>query len=237
MEVLSELMGVPSEPTAASTEEGPEHFSWILLIPFGSAVVYYIFFYPADPLLLVFTPILLTFASLIYWCRHNGELFKRLRLRSEGIKGAIKIGVGAGVGLAIFNLFVILKLTVWLGYSYDFLRLTPHAHFPFWLMFPFGILMISLMIEVLFRGFILGRLWLLMQDIRGGTILSIFLSALLFSFDPFMMIYFRGYHWLALIDGVVWGGLLLKTENLASSIAAHTVEVWIIYFILKIFYV
>jgi membrane protease YdiL (CAAX protease family) len=185
---------------------------------------------------LVFTPILLTLLCLICWWRWNGGSLHQLRLRKEGVGEAVRVGAVAGAALALFNLFVILKLTIWLGYSYDFLQLTPHADLPFWLMFPFGILIIAFIIEVLFRGWMLGRLWVLMENIRGGAALSIFLSALFFSFDPFMVIYFKGYHWLALSDGLVWGGLLFKTRNLASTIAAHTVEVWIIYFILKTFY-
>jgi membrane protease YdiL (CAAX protease family) len=234
MEVLSESMAAPSGAAPSSSKRGPEPFSRLLLVPFGSIFIYYVFFYPKTDLLLVFTPVLLTFLSLVCWCRWN--TFHQLHLRKEGIIKAIMMGAGVGLGLGFFNLFVILKLTPWLGYSYDFLRLTPHAHFPFWVMFPIGIFMIGFVIEVLFRGWILGELKGLMQNRWGGTPLSIFLSALLFSFDPFMVAYFRGYHWLALSDGLVWGALLFKTQNLASPIAAHTVEVWIIYFILKMFY-
>lgn len=236
MEILNGSVAERSEVSRSSSKEGPEPFSWRLLVPCGSILIYFLFFYPASHLLLVFTPLILALFALICWWRWDHGSFSRLYLRKEGLKEALLLGAAAGVGLALFNLFVILKLTVWLGYSYDFLQLTPHAHLPISLMLPFGILAIGFIIEVLFRGWILGRLWALMKNIRGGTYLSIFLSALIFSFDPFMVVYFKGYHWLALSDGIVWGGLLLKTQNLGSTIAAHTVEVWIVYSILKVFY-
>ncbi|MBI3811006.1 MAG: hypothetical protein HY283_02200 [Nitrospirae bacterium] len=47
---------------------------------------------------------------------------------------------------------------------------------------------------------------------------------------------FRGYHWLALTDGLIWGGLLLRTRNLSSTITAHAVEVIMVYSTLRIFY-
>lgn len=233
MEVLN---GPMAERSRASRSSSKEPFSWLLLVPCGSVLIYFLFFYPASHLLLVFTPLILALFTFICWWRWDQGSLSRLYLRKEGLKEAILLGAAAGIVLASFNLFVILKLTLWLGYSYDFLQRTPHAHFPIWLMLPFGILIIGFAIEVLFRGWILGRLWALMKDIRGGAYLSIFLSALVFSFDPFMVIYFKGYHWLALSDGIIWGGLLLKTQNLGSTIAAHTVEVWIVYSILKIFY-
>ncbi len=233
MEVLN---GPMAERSGVSRSSSKEPSSWLLLIPLGSILVYYIFFYPSSHLLLVFTPLILTLFSLIGWWRWDGGGFQHLRLRKEGLKEAVLMGAGAGAVLALFNLFVILKLTVWFGHSYDFLQQTPHAHLPIWLMLPFGILLISFIVELLFRGWILGRLWMLTKNMPGGAYLSILLSALVFSFDPFMVVYFRGYHWLALSDGLVWGGLLLKTQNLASTIAAHTVEVWIVYFILKVFY-
>lgn len=170
------------------------------------------------------------------WIRLNSERSERLYLHKKGVKGAVSKGIAVGIGLGLLNLFVIVKLTPWLGYSNEFLRETPHADLPLWAMFPFGILLISLLVEVLFRGWILGRFLSLFRAARGGTCYAVLLSALYFSFDPFMVIYFKGYHWLALTDGIVWGALLLKTGNLGSSISAHTVEVWIVYLVLKVFY-
>lgn len=217
-------------------KDDSEHSSWLLVFPLISVVLYYLLFFPSSRLHLVLAPLAVGFLSLIAWSVWNRGGLDKLRLRRKGLGAAVGKGALTGVCLALFNLFVILELTVWLGYSYDFLRETPHAGLPFRVMFPLGILVIGFGIEVLFRGWILGRFWALLKNIRGGAALSIFLSALLFSFDPFMVAYFRGYHWLALSDGIVWGALLWRTQNLFSTVAAHTVEVWIVYFILKIFY-
>jgi hypothetical protein len=66
--------------------------------------------------------------------------------------------------------------------------------------------------------------------------MAVLISALVFSWDPFLVTVFRGYHWLALTDGLIWGGLLLWTRNLSSTIAAHAVEVILVYTVLRIFY-
>jgi membrane protease YdiL (CAAX protease family) len=174
--------------------------------------------------------------ALGVWISLNPEQSAQLYLQKNGVKGAISQGIAVGIGLGFFNLLVIVKITPWLGYSNKFLRETPHAGFPLWIMFPFGILLVSFLVEILFRGWILGRFLKLFNATRGGKCCAVLLSALYFSFDPFMLIYFKGYHWLALTDGIVWGGLLLKTGNLFSSISAHTVEVWIVYLVLKVFY-
>lgn len=179
---------------------------------------------------------MLSLLALGVWLRLNSEGFERLCLRKKGLKVAISKGIVVGGGLGLFNLMVIIKASPWLGYSNEFLRETPHADLPLWLMFPFGIFLISLLVEILFRGWILGRFLCLLRATRGGTCYAVLLSALYFSFDPFMVIYFKGYHWLALTDGIIWGSLLLKTGNLFSSISAHTVEVWIVYLVLKVFY-
>ncbi len=209
---------------------------WPLLLPFSATGFYYLFLFPSSRLRHVFLPLIFSLIALSIWIKLNPKRSWKLYLRKNSWKGAVSKGIAVGTGLGILNLFVIVKLTPWLGYSNEFLRETPHADFPLWVMFPFGILIISFLVEVLFRGWILGRFLNLFRGTRAGTCFAVLLSALYFSFDPFMVIYFKGYHWLALTDGVVWGGLLLKTGNLFSSISAHTVEVWIVYLVLKVFY-
>lgn len=213
-----------------------ERLIFVSLFPVAAALVYYFFFFPSALLLSVFFPLITAIFSLFLWLGVNSGGAEKLLLQKKKAKEAVAKGACVGIVLGLTNLFVILKLSPWLGYSPDFLRETPHAAFPFWVMFPFGILLIGFMVETIFRGWILGRLFVMTRGIRGGEALSILLSALFFSFDPFMVIYFKGYHWLALMDGLVWGGLLLKTGNLFSTITAHTIEVWILYFILKVFY-
>jgi len=137
----------------------------------------------------------------------------------------------------LINLWVIVKLTPWLGYSFEFLRHTPHARMPFGVMVPGGIVAIAVLVEVNFRGFILGRFEAICGEKSYGPSLAVIFSALVFSLDPFMMAVFRGYHWLAFTDGLLWGALLLWTRNLFSTIMAHALEVILIYSVLRLFYV
>jgi len=149
---------------------------------------------------------------------------------------SLRLGGFVGIITGGVNLWVIVKLTPWLGYNYDFLRDTPHARMPFGLMVPWGIGLIALWVEINFRGFMMGRFMAMTENRRYGVGVSVVLSALVFSFDPFMVAVFRGYHWLALTDGLIWGGLLAHTRNLSSTIAAHAVEVILVYSVLRIFY-
>lgn len=209
---------------------------WPLLFPLTATGFYYTFLFPSPQLLHVFIPLIISFIALCVWIRLNPKRLEELYLRKKGLKGAVSKGAAVGIVLGLLNLFIIVKLSSWLGYSNEFLRKTPHAVLPVWVMFPLGIVFISALVEILFRGWILGRFLSLFDDTRRGVCCAVLVSALYFSFDPFMVIYFKGYHWLALTDGVVWGGLLHKTNNLFSSISAHTVEVWIVYLALKVFY-
>jgi membrane protease YdiL (CAAX protease family) len=103
-------------------------------------------------------------------------------------------------------------------------------------MVPWGIVLIAVLVEINFRGFVMGRFMAMLEDRPYGPSAAVILSAVVFSRDPFMVAVFRGYHWLALTDGLIWGALLLRTRNLSSTITAHTVEVILVYSILRIFY-
>jgi membrane protease YdiL (CAAX protease family) len=54
-------------------------------------------------------------------------------------------------------------------------------------------------------------------------------SALVFAFDPFMVNTFKQVHWIALLDGLVWAVLWIRTRNLYATIVAHAIEVIIVY--------
>jgi membrane protease YdiL (CAAX protease family) len=166
----------------------------------------------------------------------NDRQLNRLFIVTHHLWGSLGVGTVVGCFTGFLNLWVIVKLTPWLGFSFDFLRDTPHARMPFALMVPWGIALIALFVEVNFRGFVLGRLAMMWRDKPYGSVLAVIVSAVAFSRDPFMMTVFRGYHWLALTDGLIWGGLLLRTRNLFSTITAHTVEVILVYSVLRIFF-
>jgi membrane protease YdiL (CAAX protease family) len=147
-----------------------------------------------------------------------------------------------GLFLGGLNTFVILWIVPILGGDLIFLRETPHAKVPTWIMVPWGILLIAALVELNFRGFLLGRL----QRVFGkwfseissgfhsaGSLLAVVSSALVFAFDPFMVSTFRYLHWIAVWDGLIWGVILVRTRNLYAVVVAHAVEVMILYVSIK----
>ena len=62
-----------------------------------------------------------------------------------------------------------------------------------------------------------------------GILLALLLSALTFSFDPFMVATFGSLHWIAVWDGLIWGWMWIRLNNLYAVIIAHAVEVLILY--------
>jgi hypothetical protein len=103
-------------------------------------------------------------------------------------------------------------------------------------MFPLGIAAIGILVEMNFRGFQMGRLLTMLGSSPAGQAAAVTLSAFAFAWDPFMVNVFRSLHWIALADGLVWGVLLLRTQSLYATMAAHTVEVWILYTGIKLWF-
>jgi hypothetical protein len=111
-------------------------------------------------------------------------------------------------------------------------------------MVPWFIIVIAMAVELNFRGFLLGRLLVFFDEalqtgppsatrIRMNFFLPLSISALTFSFDPFMVTTFRHLHWIALWDGLVWGWLWMRMHNLYAVMTAHAVEVAIVYLIIR----
>ncbi len=146
----------------------------------------------------------------------------------------MKWGALVGVALGAVNLSLILQVIPALGGDITFLRATPHAQAPVWVMFPLGIAGIGVLVELNFRGFQMGRLLTLFGDSSAARIAAVVISALVFAHDPFMIRVFQHLHVIAVLDGLVWGILLLRTGSLYATMAAHTVEVWILYVWLKL---
>jgi membrane protease YdiL (CAAX protease family) len=170
------------------------------------------------------------------WCAVNDRRLDRLFLVSHNLKKSLMLGGLVGLFTGLINLWVIIKLTPWLGYSFDFLRDTPHARMPFAVMVPWGIVLIAVFVEINFRGFMMGRFMAMTDGKPYGPAIAVIVSAVVFSQDPFMVTVFRGFHWLALTDGLIWGGLLIYTRNLFSTITTHAVEVILVYAVLRVFY-
>ena len=187
----------------------------------------------------LFAPQAVVYLCLVLWARSNGQPFDRLGLRPDRLHEGLHWGIPTGVLLGVLNVSVILWIIPWLGGDIQFLRDTPHAKMPTTVMFPWTIVVIAVFVELNFRGFLLGRLLALWQgygfgryDILG-RVLTVVISAVVFSFDPFMLSTFKHLHWIAMWDGLVWGTLWMRRHNLYSPIVAHAVEVSVLYIALK----
>jgi len=157
----------------------------------------------------------------------------------------LKKGSLVGVLLGTWNTLIILWAIPMLGGEIAFLQNTPHAKIPTFLMIPWGIVSIAAAVELNFRGFLLGRLLVLTDKYfttadcqhQWAAILarpvSVGISSLLFSFDPFMVSTFHHLHWIALWDGLIWGWLWVRFRNLYMVMTAHAVEVIILYISIK----
>jgi CAAX prenyl protease-like protein len=210
----------------------------------GLPIVSTALFYALPPhlqehVVIVFLPQILSYVGLILWAAANGRLAERLGLARLHLGSGLGWGIPTGLLLGLLNVSVILWVVPFLGGDISFLRETPHARMPTRLMLPWAIVLIAVMVELNFRGFLLGRLLVLWRNssLRGydtmGTVVSIVAASLVFSFDPFMVATFRHLHWIAIWDGVVWGIMMVSLRNLYAPMAAHAVEVIILYVTLK----
>jgi hypothetical protein len=195
-------------------------------------------------LIIQFVPQLIAYLALSMWAYRNVGLGIKLGLSYDNIQPGMFRGTMTGIILGTLNTGVILYIIPALGWDIGFLSQTPHAQVPFWIMVPWFIIVIAMAVELNFRGFLLGRLLVFFEDalptgysssarIRMNFFLPLSLSALTFSFDPFMVTTFRHLHWIALWDGLVWGWMWMRMHNLYAVITAHAVEVALMYLILR----
>ncbi|MGC3973570.1 MAG: hypothetical protein QM771_04205 [Nitrospira sp.] len=202
----------------------------LALLPLTATFLYY-----ASPhalqqqILYQFFPQFCAYAAFLTWSRINGATATRLGLTRSLIPQGLRWGIATGLALGTVNVLVILYLLPWLGADYRFLADTPHAKIPLFLMLPWFILFIASMVELNFRGFVLGRL----LGLGLPAALAVPLSALLFAFDPFLMATFQHLHWIAVWDGLVWGSLWVAFRNLYVTIVAHAVEVILLYSVMR----
>ena len=215
----------------------PERAAWLALLPVFATFFYYALPFPLQQnLWITFSPQLLAYASMILWILSNRDWRASLRLDLKEISSSLKWGSLVGVAMGAVNVSLILQVIPVLGSDITFLRETPHAQAPIWVMFPLGIAGIGVLVELNFRGFQLGRLLALFGDSHAGRIAAVVISALVFAYDPFTVRVFQHLHWIAVWDGLVWGILLLRTGSLYATMAAHTVEVWVLYVWLKLWF-
>ena len=211
-----------------------------MLVPIGATFGYYGL--PAslsEQTLIQFVPQLLAYLSLGLWASRTPQVSTQLGLIQAHLGIGLKWGLITGFILGGLNTFIILSVYPSLGYDITFLKQTPHGRLPYYVMVPWFTCAIALLVEINFRGFLLGRLAELESHWRGLNsghrlpLLALTISALTFAFDPFMVNTFRYLHWIALWDGLIWGAIWLRTRNLWITIMAHALEVIIMYSAVK----
>ena len=229
-----------AEPASAPQVE---QWSELALIPVLATAGYYAL--PAElqrAPAIQFLPQILAYCSLALWAIKNTAASVRLGLAWPLLSQGLQWGLPVGVMLGTVNAMVILRVVPWLGFDIEFLRETPHAGMPVFIMLPWAILVIAIGVELNFRGFLLGRLTALLQRswLRAypwlGSGIAVIVSALVFSFDPFMLSTFKHLHWIAVWDGIVWGMMWVGLRNLSATIIAHAVEVIVMYSTLKLLF-
>ncbi len=218
--------------------EVPERAAWYLgVVPLAATALFYLLPHSVrENPWIVFAPQIAAYGMLAIWLHQNRHWAERLWLEPQRLLAALRWGIVVGGIMGAINLTALLVLLPGLGVDITFLRDTPHARAPLWLMFPFGIAAIGALVELNFRGFQMGRLLALFGSSRAAQAGALTLSAAVFAWDPFMVTVFRSLHWIALADGLIWGVLLLRTKSLYATMAAHTVEVWILYAGIKLWF-
>lgn len=229
-------MPTPEPNGLATTVQANERRTPLALLPIAATAAFYML--PAswqEHTLVQFAPQLLAYLALALWAMHNRPLLPLLGLHPRGWKPGLRWGLVTGLGLGCLNTVLILNAMPAMGFDIAFLKNTPHARIPLAIMLPWFILCIAVFVEINFRGFLLGRLASLESRFFSRPLtpypspLALFLSALTFSFDPFMVATFQHLHWIGIWDGLVWGAIRLQTNNLYIPIVAHAVEVMVMY--------
>ena len=226
-----------------SPVQADERATWLAFVPICLTGCFYLV--PASTqqnLLLQFLPQLAAYGALVIWWKSNVNVLPALGLSRGVLKQGVAWGVGTGCLLGLVNSTVILWLVPLLGGDVLFLADVPHARLPPLVMIPWFTVLIAIGVELNFRGFLLGRLecfcgrWMSpsrTNGLRPGSIVAMLVSALVFAFDPFMVMTFRHLHWIAVWDGLIWAALFLRWRNLVTVIAAHAIEVMILYLSVK----
>jgi membrane protease YdiL (CAAX protease family) len=229
-------MTLPESGHPSTSTQADERGSALALLPIAATLDYYALpDWLREQTLIQFAPQIIAYLALALWASHNHSLLIRFGLEPRQFAPGVRVGVLTGLILGGLNSIVILRLVPAFGYDITFLTDTPHAQLPVFVMVPWFIVGIALFVEFNFRGFLLGRLVSLESTLwrhawlRNLSPVALVTSALVFTFDPFMVNTFRDLHWIAVEDGLVWGLIWLRTRNLYATIVAHAVEVILVY--------
>ena len=213
-----------------------ERGALLALLPIAATIDYYALpVWLQEQVLIQFAPQLIGYLALALWAAHNDSFPSRIGLERRLWNRGAKLGIVTGLFLGCLNSIVILLILPEWGWDITFLKHTPHARVPVMVMVPWFIACIAVAVEINFRGFLLGRLAALEYGLWPQPVLkhlapvAMLTSALVFAFDPFMVNTFKQVHWIALLDGLVWAVLWIRTRNLYATIVAHAIEVIIVY--------
>jgi len=228
------------EPDRPVRAQAAERGAALALLPIAATLDFYVL--PAslqEQVLVQFAPQIIAYLACALWAAHNPGFVSRFGLEIRKLRIGLRWGLATGLALGCLNSLVILELLPSLGYDITFLKRTPHAQLPVFVMIPWFICAIALVVELNFRGFLLGRLlamgkaavWI--GSPNAASVLAVSISAITFSFDPFMTQTFRDLHWIALWDGVIWGAFWVAMRNLYIPIVAHAVEVIVMYSVVR----
>ena len=233
-------MMAPEPGPRATPAQAEEWGAALALFPIAATLGFYAL--PAslqEQTLVLFAPQFVAYLALGVWAAHNRGIVSRLGLEKGKVQDGLRWGLLTGLLLGCLNTFVILTAYPHLGYDISFLKTTPHGRLPFLAMVPWFICGIAFLIELNFRGFLLGRLAALESGLwRSGLAqqlspLALIAGALIFAFDPFMVNTFQHLHWIAVWDGLIWGAIWLHTKNLYITIVAHAIEVMAMYSVVR----
>jgi hypothetical protein len=228
-------MPEPERSDRENPVRAEERGAALALLPIAATLDYYALpGWLQEQALVQLAPQLIAYLACGLWAAHNSDVPCRLGLARKTLGKGVATGFLTGMLLGAINSSVILWWYPHAGYDIEFLRQTPHAQVPVLAMIPWVIFGIAIFVEVNFRGFLLGRLLALGKMIFGrrrglSSVLAVSMSALVFAFDPFMVVTFQHLHWIALWDGLVWGTIRLCTGNVSATILAHAIEVVVMY--------
>ncbi len=228
----------------------PTPVDWLLLLPIGAMLaVWAVDLSPVGAQLLAWGasgsgpwwvarsvqlfPLMVAVAAVVGWLSMNRWDWPNLGVSAVGGWRWVMSGAAVGLGLALANFVVITVLVPAWGGSYATLYDTPHARIAWWVMLFVVVPLVAVVVELVFRGFVLGRL---LARLPAGILwpwIAIVGAAFFFAWDPFLVMSFRQFHWLGWSDGIVWGYLFYRSGTIVAPMAAHGVEVTVLYSIFK----
>ena len=122
------------------TRHGEKAAGLALLPPLATIGFYLLPSHWQSQLVVQWIPQLIAYLALGFWAFHNVDRRSKLGLESAKIQAGLGWGAVTGIILGCVNTGVILYLVPAFGEDIDFLRHTPHAHIPAWIMVPWFIL-------------------------------------------------------------------------------------------------